>query len=93
MLQGWQNGPSIRPCVQRLAPISAGESQDVTKKSCSICLRGEKMPSGLPHDPWVPGAPEPRMYPCSGYFLVINEMMQQQFTNFVVWISTENKDG
>ena len=28
-----------------------------------------KMPSGLPHD-----APEPRMYPHSGYFLVYNIM-------------------
>ena len=32
-------GPSVRPCVQRLAPIPAGESQD---KSCYICLRGDK---------------------------------------------------
>jgi len=39
---------SIRPlsvhvlCVRRLATIPAGESQDVTNKSCSICLRGDK---------------------------------------------------
>ena len=37
--------PSVRPlvstCVQRLAPIPAGESQDVTNKSCSICLRDD----------------------------------------------------
>ena len=31
-----------RPCVRRLAPIPAGESQDVTNKSCSICLMGDK---------------------------------------------------
>ena len=30
----------VRSSVQRLAPIPAGESQDVTNKSCSICLRG-----------------------------------------------------
>ena len=36
---------SVRPSVRRLAPIPAGESQDVTNKSCSICLRG---------DPWGP---------------------------------------
>ena len=34
--------PFVRPSVQRLAPISAGESQDVTNKSCSICLRGDR---------------------------------------------------
>ena len=38
--------PSVRVCVRRLAPIPAGESQDVTNKSCSICLRD---------DPWGPG--------------------------------------
>ena len=32
----------VRPCVRRLAPIPAGESQDVTNKSCSICLMGDK---------------------------------------------------
>ena len=37
--------PFVRPCVRRLAPIPSGESQDVTNKSCSICLRG---------DPWGP---------------------------------------
>ena len=41
--------PSVRPfvhsSVRRLAPIPAGESQDVTNKSCSICCRG---------DPWGP---------------------------------------
>ena len=42
-----------------------GESQDVTNKSCSICPRD---------DPWGPGAPEPRMYPRSGYFLVYNKI-------------------
>ena len=31
---------SVRVCVRRLAPIPADESQDVTNKSCSICLRG-----------------------------------------------------
>ena len=36
---------SIRLSVRRLAPIPAGESQDVTNKSCSICHRG---------DPWGP---------------------------------------
>ena len=46
--------------VRRLAPIPAGESQDVTNNSCSICLRV----------PGVPGAPEPRMYQRSRYFLV-----------------------
>ena len=30
-----------------------------------------KMPSGLPHDPGVPGALEPRMYPRIGYFPVM----------------------
>jgi hypothetical protein len=34
--------PFVRPCVRRLAPIPAGESQDVTNKSCSICLRRDK---------------------------------------------------
>ena len=29
--------------------------------------------------PWVPGAPEPRMYPRSGYFLVILEMKDFKF--------------
>ena len=29
-------------CVRRLAPIPAGESQDVNNESCSICLRGDK---------------------------------------------------
>ena len=38
--------PLVRTCVRRLAPIPAGESQDVTNKSCSICLMG---------DPWGPG--------------------------------------
>ena len=37
--------PSVCLCVRRLAPIPAGESQDVTNKSCSICLRD---------DPWGP---------------------------------------
>ena len=32
--------PFVRSSVRRLAPIPAGESQDVTNKSCSICLRG-----------------------------------------------------
>ena len=37
--------PSVSPlvsplCVQRLTPIPAGESQDVTNKCCSIYLRG-----------------------------------------------------
>ena len=36
---------SVRPSVRRLAPIPAGKSQDVTNKSCSICLRD---------DPWGP---------------------------------------
>ena len=36
----------VSSCVRRLAPIPAGESQDVTNKSCSICLMG---------DPWGPG--------------------------------------
>ena len=31
---------SVRLCARRLTPIPAGESQDVTNKSCSICLRG-----------------------------------------------------
>ena len=31
---------SVRVSVQRLAPIPAGESQNVTNKNCSICLRG-----------------------------------------------------
>ena len=35
----------VRACVRRLAPIPAGESQDVTNKSCSICLKD---------DPWGP---------------------------------------
>ena len=34
--------PYVRTCVRRLAPIPAGESQDVTNTSCSICLRGDK---------------------------------------------------
>ena len=34
--------PLVSACVRRLAPIPAGESQDVTNKSCSICLRGDK---------------------------------------------------
>ena len=38
--------PLVSTCVRRLAPIPAGESQDVTNKSCSICLMG---------DPWGPG--------------------------------------
>ena len=41
--------PSVRTCVRRLAPIPAGESQDVTNKSCSISLRD---------DPWGPWGPE-----------------------------------
>ena len=32
----------VHTCVRRLAPIPAGESQDVTNKSCSICLMGDK---------------------------------------------------
>ena len=28
--------------VRRLATTPAGESQDVTNKSCSICLKGDK---------------------------------------------------
>ena len=31
------------------------------------------VPYVLGVDPWVPGAPEPRMYPCSGYFLVYDK--------------------
>ena len=38
--------PSFRVCVcasvRRLALIPAGESQDVTTKSCYICLMGDK---------------------------------------------------
>jgi hypothetical protein len=33
---------SVHSCVRRLAPIPACESQDVTNKSCSIYLRGDK---------------------------------------------------
>ena len=39
--------PSVRASVRRLTPIPAGESQDVTNKSCSICLV-------LGVDPWGP---------------------------------------
>ena len=63
--------PTSRLCVRRLAPIPAGESQDVTNKSCFPYVLGvTKMPSD-PMTPGVPGALEPRMYPRSGYFLVI----------------------
>ena len=35
--------PLVSPlCVQRLAPIPAGESQYVTNKSCYICFMGDK---------------------------------------------------
>ena len=36
----------VRVCVRRLAPIPAGESQDVTNKSCSIYVRSDTW------DPW-----------------------------------------
>jgi hypothetical protein len=55
------------PSVQRLAPILAGESQDVTNKV---------VPYVLGVTPGIPGAPEPRMYPRSGYFLVRNILIQ-----------------
>ena len=62
----------IRVCLRRLAPIPAGESQDVTNKSCSVCLRGDK------NDLWVtlgvPGVPKPWMYSRSGYYLENLEM-------------------
>ena len=32
--------PYVSASVRRLAPIPSGESQNVTIKSCSICLRG-----------------------------------------------------
>jgi len=34
--------PIVHASVRRLAPIPAGESQDVTNKSFSICLMGDK---------------------------------------------------
>ena len=45
----------VRPSVKTLAPIPAGESQNVTNKSCSICLRGDKKALS----PGVPGALKP----------------------------------
>ena len=63
---------SVCECVRRLAPIPAGESQDVTNKSCYICLRGDKNALRvISLTPGVPGPPESRMYPRSEYFLVI----------------------
>ena len=34
--------PSIRPCVRKLAPIPAVVSQNVTNKSCLVCVMSEK---------------------------------------------------
>ena len=34
--------PSLCASVQRLTPIPAGKSINVTNKSCCICLRGDK---------------------------------------------------
>ena len=61
--------PYVRACVRRLAPIPAGESQDV-------------VPYVVGLTPGVPGAPEPRMYPRSGYFLVLNKMQ-----NFIIFLA------
>ena len=45
----------------------------------SRCLNSliKVAPYVLGVDSWVPGAPEPRMYPCSGYFLVVIESNPQ----------------
>ena len=40
-------------CVRRLAPIPAGESQDVTNKSCYIHLRGDKNALGVTHREYI----------------------------------------
>ena len=55
--------PCVRPCVQRLTPFPAGESQNVTNKSGYICLRGDKNALRV-HlmTPGVPDAPENSMY-------------------------------
>ena len=56
--------PSVRACVRaslrRLAPIPAGDHK-------MSLIKVVPYVSGTPG---VPGAPEPRMYPRSGYFLV-----------------------
>ena len=62
-------------CVQRLAPIPAGESQDVKIKIVAYVLGVTKCPQGYPMTPEVPGALEPRIYLRSGYFLVSDKDM------------------
>ena len=45
----------MRSCVRILAPISAGQSQNVTNKSFTYISGLAKMQSGLHQNPWVPG--------------------------------------
>jgi hypothetical protein len=42
---------SVPVCVQKLVPISAVAYKNVTNKSCSLCVKSEKIYSGLPSDP------------------------------------------
>ena len=75
-------------CVQRLAPIPAGKSQNVTNKSCYNCLRGVKNAQGYLMTSGVLGTFEPRMYPSSGYFLVVAKTGTYYNVDFAIHIRT-----